>query len=134
MAYNSTGLVLLRFMGQAAGAAFKMSFFIFPQKWIAPAIAAGVMAFGPLPHDPGPVTVHYINLPGKYIAATDPPTRIGIDKRPKSYWPKWKAQCMLVHEYGHLAGRKHSSNPRSIMRPQIDKTVCLRFLRRHHLR
>ena len=49
-------------------------------------IAAGVMAFGPIPNNDAPVTVHYVNLPGKYIAATDPPTRIGIDKRPKSYW------------------------------------------------
>lgn len=108
-----------------------MSFFVFPQKWITAAIVAGVTAFGPLPGGQGPVTVHYVNLPGRFIAATDPPTRIGIDKRSKRYWVKWRAQCMIVHEYGHLAGRRHSSNPRSIMRPQIDKRVCIRFLRRH---
>jgi hypothetical protein len=111
-----------------------MSFFIFPQKWIAPAISAAVMAFGPLPHDPGPVTIHYVKLPGEFIAAIDPPTRIGIDKRSGKYWRKWRAQCTIVHEYGHLAKRHHSSNPRSIMRPTIDKRVCLRFLRRHGLR
>jgi len=108
--------------------------FIFPQKWITPAILAAVTAFGPLPHDPGPVTIHYINLPGNYIAATDPPTRIGIDKRSKHYWRKWRAQCVIIHEYGHLAGRKHSSNPRSIMHARISRRTCLPFLRRHGLR
>jgi hypothetical protein len=108
--------------------------FVFPQSWITGAITAAVTAFGPLPGDPGPVTVHYVNLPGRYIAATDPPTRIGIDKRSRSYWRKWRAQCVIAHEYGHLAGRRHSTNPRSIMRSQIDRGVCLRFLRRHGLR
>lgn len=111
-----------------------MSYFVFPQKWIAAAITAGVTAFGPIPNNDAPVTVHYVNIPGKYVAATAPPTRIGIDKRPKRYWVKWRAQCVIAHEYGHLAGRGHSANPRSIMRPQIDKRVCLRFLRRHGLR
>lgn len=110
-----------------------MAFFVFPQKWIAPAIAAGVAAFGPIPHNDRQVTVHYVNLPGKYVAATDPPTRIGIDKRSGRYWVKWRAQCVLVHEYGHLTGRRHSSNPRSIMRPDINERVCKRFLRRHGL-
>lgn len=34
----------------------------------------------------------------------------------------WEADVLcavVVHEYGHLAGRAHSSNPRSIMYPRI---------------
>jgi len=111
-----------------------MSYFVFPQKWITAAIAAGAVAFGPLDLADEGVTVHYVNLPGKYAGGTSPPNRIGIDKRPKSYWPKWKAQCVLVHEYGHLAGRGHSRNPRNIMRPSIDRKVCKRWLRNHGLR
>lgn len=108
-----------------------MSFFVFPQKWIAAAISAGVMAFGPIGTE---VHLHYVKLPGAFAGASRPPDDIAVDKRPKSAWPKWKAQCVIIHEYGHLAGRRHSSDPRSIMRPSISKPVCLRFLRRYHLR
>jgi hypothetical protein len=110
-----------------------MAFFIFPQKWIATAIAAAAVSFGPI-NSVGDISIHYVNLPGKFLGATRPPGDIGIDKRPKSAWPKWKAQCVIVHEYGHLAGRQHSSNPRNIMRPHINKRVCLRWLRQHHVK
>lgn len=39
--------------------------------------------------------------------------RIEIDKRRK--WTTEKLCRTMVHEFGHAAGRRHSSNPRSIM-------------------
>ena len=57
-----------------------------------------------------------------------------IDKRPEREWPREKAQCVIVHEYGHLAGRKHSKNPRSIMYPTLRYRPCHRWLVRHGIR
>ncbi len=109
-----------------------MSFFVFPQRWIGPAIAAAVMSFGPIKAND--IHIHYIKLPGNLLAATRLPDDIGIDKRPRSEWPKWKAQCVIVHEYGHLAGRHHSSNPRSIMYKTLNRNVCERYRARHGLK
>jgi hypothetical protein len=109
-----------------------MSFFVFPQHWITPAIVAGVMAFGSVGGKD--IQIEYVNFPGKAIAGSLPPNLIGIDKRPKRDWPKWKAQCVIVHQYGHLAGRKHVRNPRSIMNANITRRNCLPWLRRHGLR
>ena len=105
---------------------------MFPRRWVKAAIAAAAIAFGPA--EASPVTLHYVNLPGRYLAATDPPSRIAVDKRPRSDWPKWLAQCAIAHEAGHLAGRKHSRNPASIMYRKIGRSNCLPFLRRHGLR
>src|SRR4051812_46743705 len=110
-----------------------MAFFIFPQRWITPAIAAAALAFGSV-DKAGDIHIKYVNFPGSAIAGTAPPDLIGIDKRPKSAWPKWKAQCTLIHQYGHLAGRQHSSDPRNIMRPDINQRVCKRWLRRHNVK
>ena len=110
-----------------------MSFFVFPQSWITPAITAAVIAFGPI-DKPDDIKVHYINLPTGYLAAAKPPSDIAIDKLPKREWPKWKAQCVIAHEYGHLAGKKHVSKGSSIMRRHLIRKNCLRFLRRHRLR
>ena len=119
-------------MGHTAGA-LSMAYFVFPQKWIAAAISAGVMAFGSV-DNADDIRIHYLNLPGNVIGATREPGDIGIDKRPKWYWKKWRAQCVIVHEYGHLAGRRHSSNPRNIMYLAATKRNCLPWLRRHGLR
>jgi hypothetical protein len=110
-----------------------MAFFIFPQAWIAPAITAAALAFGPI-DNADTIHVEYVNFPGSAIAGTAPPNLIGIDKRPKSAWPKWKAQCALVHQYGHLAGRKHSANPNNIMYAKTKRKVCKRWLRQHHVK
>jgi hypothetical protein len=75
-----------------------------------------------------------VNFPGKSIAGTSQPNLIGIDKRPKRAWPKWKAQCTLVHQYGHLRGRKHHPNPRNVMHVEVRKRNCIPWLRRHGLR
>jgi hypothetical protein len=108
-----------------------MAFFIFPQRWIGPAISAAAIAFGPIP---GTAQVKYFNFPGQTLAGTIPPNTIFVDKRARSAWPKWKAQCVLVHQYGHLAGRKHSPNPRSVMYAKVRYRPCKRFLVRHGIR
>ena len=112
-----------------------MSFFIFPQKWIAPAIAAAALAFGPVKYADD-VHITYRNLPPQTAGQAWFPDQIRIDKRPASEWPRDKAMCVIVHEYGHLArgNGKHSSNPRSIMYHAIVPKYCRRWLHRHHLR
>lgn len=112
-----------------------MAYFIFPQAWIAPAIAAAAIAFGP-PLSPKADHIHvkYRNLPGRTIGMFRPPGKILIDKRPAREWPKEKAQCVLVHEYGHLTGRQHSKNKRSIMNATLRYKPCHRWLVRHHVR
>ena len=112
-----------------------MGFFIFPQAWIAPAITAAALSFGPVHNDQGeevsPIHIKYRDLPAGSAGSIRRPDKILIDKRPKREWPKEKAQCVIVHEYGHLAGRKHSKNKRSIMYPVLRYRVCHRWLVRH---
>ena len=108
----------------------EVSWFVFPQAWIAPAIAAAAVAYGPVE---GPISVKYRNLaPGNAGEAVFPST-IVIDRRPAAQWPKAKAQCVLAHEYGHLAGRGHSRNRASLMNEVLRPRPCLRWLRRHGL-
>lgn len=116
-----------------------MSYFIFPQGWIAPAIAAAAVAFGSL----GQTTdIIYRNLKGTRLGEDRPPHTIAIDKRPASEWPRNRAQCVIVHEYGHLRGFRdstntvdpaHSDNPNSIMYSVLVPKTCNRWLRRHGL-
>jgi hypothetical protein len=116
-----------------------MSYFIFPQSWIGPAIAAAAMAFGTL----GDTTrIIYRNLDGESIGQARPPRTIVIDKRGTIEWSKAKAQCVIVHEYGHLRGFRdesntddpsHSDNPNSIMWPVLTANSCNRFRSRHGL-
>jgi hypothetical protein len=112
-----------------------MAFFVFPQAWIAPAIAAATVAFGPVEDQHGehvsPIKIQYRHLPGQSLGAARPPDKILIDKKRRSEWPKEKAQCVIVHEYGHLAGRGHSSNPRSIMYRTLRYRPCHRWLVKH---
>jgi hypothetical protein len=112
-----------------------MSFFVIPQRWIAPAIMAGVMAFG----STGQTTkIVYKDLGstsrGPSVGQSILPDTIILDKRPRSAWPREKAQCVIAHEYGHLRGRPHSNNPRSIMYPFFVPRNCHRFLVRHGVR
>lgn len=118
-----------------------MSFFIFPQEWITPAIAAAAIAFGPV--DAEDVHIKYRHLEGQSLGTFRMPDKIIIDKRPKREWPREKAQCVMVHEYGHLAGftdksnkedPSHSDNPKSIMYPQLRYRVCHRWLVRHGIK
>jgi hypothetical protein len=116
-----------------------VSYFIFPQNWIAPAIAAAALAFGSL----GDTTrVVYRNLSGTALGEARVPRTIAIDKRPASEWPKSRAQCVMVHEYAHLRGYhnksnkadpQHSTNPNSIMYPVLSPKPCLRWLKLHGL-
>jgi hypothetical protein len=105
-----------------------MNFFVFPERWIRAAIVAAVAFFGGIGH-----TVHiaYRNLPHDAAGQAVAPATILIDKRPRSAWPREKAQCLIAHSYGHLAGRRHSSNPRSIMYPAYRPGACHRWLTRH---
>jgi len=107
-----------------------MSFFIFPQGWIAPAIAAAAISFGSIG---SPTVIEYRNLPGKGLGEAYKPNTIVIDKKPASQWTRQKAQCVIAHEYAHLAGRKHSENPRSIMSPVLTYEACMRWLKRRGL-
>lgn len=104
-------------------------FFIFPQAWITPAIAAAALHFGSVGR---PVEIKYQHLDGN-LAQVKLPNKIIVDKRPESEWPKARAQCVLVHEYGHLLGRKHSKKSQSIMYPILRYRVCIRWLKRHHV-
>ena len=106
-----------------------VSYFVFPQAWITPAIMAAAIAFGPIKADH--VKIHYAHLPGQSAGQAGANGNIYIDKRPASEWPKEKAQCVLVHEYGHLRGRKHSKKPQSIMYPILRYGPCHRWLVRH---
>lgn len=116
-----------------------MSYFIFPQGWIAPAITAASLAFGSLGHS---VDIKYKNLPGQGLGREQPPHTIIIDKRPASDWTKEKAQCVIAHEFGHLKGFRdpsnkadpaHSDNPRSIMYGTLAQPTCHRWIVRHKL-
>jgi len=109
-----------------------MSFFIFPQAWITPAILAAALAFGPV-KGADDIHIKYQAIPGKSLGGTIAPDTIVIDKRPKREWPKEKAQCTMVHMYGHLAGRKHSKKRNSIMNATLRYKPCHRWLVRHHV-
>jgi hypothetical protein len=101
-------------------------FFIIPQRWITPAIAAAAMHFGPIDSH---VSVKYFNLQGQSVA--DPPGTIWIDKR--KTWDKRQIQCILVHEYGHLKkGPKHK--PGTMRAKFITYEFCTQWLERHHVR
>jgi hypothetical protein len=108
------------------------SWFVFPQRWIAPAIMAGALHFGSVGET---VRIAYRDLPpgvaGGVIRETN---TIVADKRPRSAWPKVKVQCFLIHEYGHLRNRPHSPNPRSIMHGTYRERECRRWLARHSVR
>ena len=99
---------------------------MFPQAWIVPAIAAAAVAFGPV--DADVVRVKYRNLPAGNAGAAVFPGTILVDKRPAREWPREKAQCVIVHEYGHLAGHGHSRNRRSIMNAVLRYPACHRWL------
>jgi len=104
-----------------------MSHFILPQGWIAPAIAAAAISFGPIDSQ---VAIEYKNLPGSGLGLAIKPNMIVVDKRPAKDWTRQKAQCLLGHEYAHLAGRGHSSNPRSLMHPILSYRPCINWLKR----
>ena len=114
--------------------------FVFPQSWIGPAVAAAVASFGSI--DVSPIRVIYRDLPGQRLGEARPPRTIVIDRRPDVEWPRNKAQCVIAHEYGHLAGFRdetndadhtHSDNPRSLMYPILTFQICQRWLARHGL-
>jgi hypothetical protein len=116
-----------------------MSYFIFPQSWIGPAITAAALAFGSLGE---PTSVIYRNLKGERLGEARPPHTIAIDKRPASEWPRNRARCVVIHEYGHLRGYTdpsntadptHSDNPNSIMYSVLEPKTCNRWLKRHGL-
>jgi hypothetical protein len=104
-----------------------MSYFILPQRWITPAIAAAAMALGPIDSQ---VSIRYHNWKGDTQAVAQKPGTIWVDKR--RTWDKRQAQCVLVHYYGHLAGRPRSKDP--IMRAPVSYKTCKRWLRRHRVR
>jgi len=107
-----------------------MAFFVFPQKWITPAITAAALAFGSV-EGADDIHIKYHAFPGKSLGGTSAPDTIIIDKRPKREWSKERAQCTIVHMYGHLAGRKHSKNRNSIMFKWQYPKPCHRWLVRH---
>lgn len=105
-------------------------FFVFPQAWIAPAVLAAALHFGPIRGEP---KITYQHLSGNSIGLAVPPNHIVIDKRPRSYWTRDLAQCVIIHEYGHLRGRKHSRNYYAIMNKRLHPSTCSLWLRRHGL-
>ena len=108
-----------------------MAYFRFPQAWVAAALAAAASAFGSF--DDRNIQIRYRELPPGYVGAVyySDPDWIVIDKRPRAAWTRSMALCTVAHEYGHIAGRRHSSNPRSIMYYAYRKSACTRWLRQH---
>ena len=114
-----------------------MGFFVLPQAWITPAIMAAAIHFGSIEADH--VAVKYRNLPAFTLGQAAPPNRIILDKRPAHAWTKEMAQCVLIHEYGHLERLaqgeanwdRHSRNRQSIMHASLRYQPCIRWLRRH---
>jgi hypothetical protein len=104
--------------------------FHFPAAWISTGLAAASITFGPVPVTP---QVAYAVLPGRYIGMALPPALVVIGDRPRAFWTRHRALCVLAHEYGHLAGRRHSPNPRSIMYPVLTRDNCRRYIRRRGL-
>ena len=103
-------------------------FFVLPERWISAAIAAAVAVFGSIGHQ---VRIVYRDLPHNAAGQAIAPRVIALDKRPRSAWPREKAQCLVAHSYGHLAGRRHSRNPRSIMFPKYLPRRCHHWLVKH---
>ena len=110
-----------------------MAFFVFPQAWIGPAIMAAAIAFGSVPNADN-IQIKYRNLSGQTLGEPGYPRTILIDKRPASQWTREKAQCVIVHEYGHLRNKNHSNNRNSIMHPVLRYPACHRWLVRHGIR
>ena len=54
-------------------------------------------------------------LPAGWLGAAQHPCTIIIDRRRGLSWERYCAA--VVHEWGHLKGKPHSRNPRSIMFP-----------------
>jgi len=116
-----------------------MSYFIFPQSWITPAITAAALTFGSLGQS---IHVKYKTLAPGSLGRANPPATIYINKKPASEWPKETAQCTLAHFYGHLrnftdktnkADPIHSDNPRSIMYATMSDSTCHRWIVRNRL-
>ena len=77
------------------------------------------------------VSVRYFQFPGvRHGGAAQPPNIIWLDKARS--WDRREAQCLIAHEYGHLAGRRHSKG--GIMQPTVPYDACKRWLRRHGVR
>ena len=98
------------------------------------------MSFGPI--DADSVRFKYRQLKAGTLAYAWTPGTIVIDKRPAREWSREKVQCVIAHEYGHLAGYRdesnqaepeHSDNPRSIMYFRLQPRPCHRWLVRHGL-
>jgi hypothetical protein len=74
--------------------------------------------------------------PGVVAAAEQPGCRIWLDR---DFWPRPPSErdCItIVHEWGHLLGHGHSSNPRSLMHayPTGGAPACEFFDRRERAR
>lgn len=117
-----------------------MSYFVLPAAWIKAALAAAIAVFGAIP---GPVNLIYRNLDGENIGEARPPQTIVIDKRGIVRWTRENGECVIVHEYGHLAGYHHdtnvndpahSDNPRSIMYPVLLRDTCHSWLIKHKVK
>lgn len=70
-----------------------------------------------------PVQIEVRRLPGMVIGhAFRQGDYCRITLHPAARW-SWRILCTtVVHEYGHLAGREHSRNRRSVMYPVVVRT------------
>lgn len=105
---------------------------IVPAAWIASALLAAGNAFGGVAHGPvrvivKPLRAHTLGEAGR--SRLHPK----IFLSPRALGVKERVQCVLIHEYGHLRGRGHSRNPRSIMFFRLNPATCHAWLRRHHV-
>jgi hypothetical protein len=71
------------------------------------------------------VRVRMAPLPGPTVGRAEwnhERTRCRVTLDAQHRW-SWRALCTaMVHEFGHLAGREHSPNPRSVMYPTLTRT------------
>jgi len=120
---------------------------IVPQAWITAALSTAAGVFGPVreldpPHRPldKPVLVRVVNLRAMGLPRPAVATTTWNGGRPKILIAprvvregREVTECALIHEYGHLTGRQHSRNPRSIMYLRLDPARCHAWLKRHHV-
>lgn len=94
---------------------------------LAAVLVIAQQVFGPVPCGTPVVERAKFTDPGT-LAGADPATcRIFLNRRWASQMPPAMKCTLVLHEYGHLAGREHSDNPNSVMYPDYlrDDRRCL---------
>lgn len=85
------------------------------------AVAASI--WGPLPAEKCPYGPQVVSqtLPGQVIGRAEVPgCKMWLDPAIGKL-PEGQQCAVIVHEFGHMRGHKHSTRPRSVMFPMISR-------------